>query len=64
MPDKSRKEQLQELLELDPNDSFLHYGLGMEYASEGNDTEAARVLRKLCRATRNMCPAMCRQVGR
>ena len=33
MAGKSRKDQIQELLELDPNDSFLRYGLAMEQAS-------------------------------
>lgn len=41
---KSRKEQIEALLALDPDDSFLRYGLAMEYASAGDDAEAARRL--------------------
>jgi Tfp pilus assembly protein PilF len=40
MVDKSRKQQLEEMLQEDPADSFLRYAVAMEYVSEGNDREA------------------------
>lgn len=47
MSAKTRKEQIQEMLAEDPKDVFLHYGLAMEYASAGEDTEAVRCFRTL-----------------
>ena len=32
----SRREQLEELLETDPDDVFLHYALALKYVSEGD----------------------------
>jgi predicted Zn-dependent protease len=50
MAARSRKEQLEELLALEPDDPFLRYGLGMEYAAAGNDEDAARCFHELiCR---------------
>ena len=63
MAGKSRKDQIQELLELDPNDSFLRYGLAMEQASEGNDAEAVRTLAALIDLDANYVPAYV-QAGR
>ncbi len=42
MTDKTRKQQLEEMLTLEPGDPELHYMLAMEYVSEGNDEEAMR----------------------
>lgn len=47
MSEKSRKEQIQEMLQEDPNDSFLHYGLAMELLSEGSEEEAKQELQAL-----------------
>lgn len=47
MAGRSRKEQLEEMLAEDPKDSFLRYGLAMEYASAGEDEEASRRLLEL-----------------
>ena len=63
MVGKSRKEQIQELLELEPDDKFLLYGLGMEQASEGNDAEAARTLTALIALHADYVPAYV-QAGR
>ncbi len=63
MSGKSRKEQLEELLALDPNDSFVRYGLGMEYAGAGQDDEAIRCLRELLARDANYVPAYL-QAGR
>src|SRR5262249_37764494 len=38
----TRKQQLEEMLREDPSDSFLRYGLAMEFVSEGNDSEAVK----------------------
>jgi predicted Zn-dependent protease len=42
-----RMQQLEELLALDPADAFVHYALAMEYATAGDEPEAARRLREL-----------------
>lgn len=47
MTAKNRRQQLQEMLAEEPNDPFLHYGLAMEFISEGNDPEAARCFHEL-----------------
>ena|SRR5437867_9592978 len=47
MTEKSRKERLEEMLVETPDDAFLHYGLAMEYVSEGNDDEAVRRFRRM-----------------
>lgn len=47
MTAKTRKQQLQEMLAEEPNDSFLRYGLAMEFISEGQDEEAVRCFNEL-----------------
>jgi cytochrome c-type biogenesis protein CcmH/NrfG len=42
MAGKSRKEQIEEMLQGEPNEPELHYMLAMEHASSGEDTEAVR----------------------
>ena len=42
-----RMAQIEALLADDPDDAFLRYGLAMEHASAGDDTECATVLRDL-----------------
>ena len=54
---KTRKEQIEEMLALDPGDSFLRYGLAMEHASAGADEEAARQLVELTRRDAEYVPA-------
>ncbi|QVL34954.1 hypothetical protein KIH39_18805 [Telmatocola sphagniphila] len=39
--------QLQALLAEDPKDSFLRYGLALEYSSSGDDVTAANKLKEL-----------------
>src|SRR5207244_8473014 len=46
MTQKTRKQQIEEMLAEDPGDVFLRYGLAMEYVSEGNDEEAVRQFRE------------------
>jgi Tfp pilus assembly protein PilF len=54
---KSRKEQIEELLALDPDDSFLRYGLAMEHVSAGDDEGAVRVFRDLLARDAKYIPA-------
>jgi predicted Zn-dependent protease len=63
MSGKSRKEQLEEMLRADPNDSFLRYGLAMEYAGAGQDGEAAAQLLELLRLDPEYVPGYL-QAGR
>jgi thioredoxin-like negative regulator of GroEL len=43
----SRREQLEELLETDPDDVFLHYALALEYVSDGDVSEGLQKLAEL-----------------
>jgi tetratricopeptide (TPR) repeat protein len=63
MSGKTRKQQLEELLELDPDDSFVRYGLAMEHVGAGQDAEAMAYLRELLRRDPNYVPAYL-QAGR
>jgi cytochrome c-type biogenesis protein CcmH/NrfG len=56
MPEKSRKQQILDMLQDEPNDPELRYMLAMEYVSEGNDAEAARTFEKLIAAAPNYAP--------
>jgi tetratricopeptide (TPR) repeat protein len=60
---KTRREQLEELLELGPDDSFVRYGLAMEHVSAGQDQEAVRYLRELIERDPDYVPAYL-QAGR
>jgi Tfp pilus assembly protein PilF len=57
MATKTRKQQLQEMLAEEPNDPFLHYGLAMEYVSEGHDEEAAHCFHDLMAVAPDYVPA-------
>ncbi len=57
MSAKSRKEQLEEMLAIDPNDSFLRYGLAMEYFSAGENETAARHFHELLQLDPEYVPA-------
>jgi Flp pilus assembly protein TadD len=63
MTAKSRKQQLEEMLSVSPDDSFLRYGLAMEHAGAGQDDEAARCLRELLARDADYVPAYL-QAGR
>jgi tetratricopeptide (TPR) repeat protein len=63
MSGKTRKEQLQELLELDPDDSFVRYGLAMEHVGAGQDDEALAYLQELLRRDPDYVPGYL-QAGR
>jgi predicted Zn-dependent protease len=47
MTAKSRKQQIEEMLTEDPNDTFLRYGLAMEYVSAKDDEAAVRAFHDL-----------------
>jgi predicted Zn-dependent protease len=57
MANKSRKEQLLELLAEDPNDPFLCYGVAMEYVSAGEHEAAVSRFQDLMRTTPDYVPA-------
>ena len=44
---KSRMEMLQEFVREQPNDSFAHYGLALEYAKAGRQDDALALFQKL-----------------
>jgi Tfp pilus assembly protein PilF len=54
---KSRKEQLEEMLALEPDDSFVRYGLAMEHVSAGDDAAGLECLRELLRRDPEYVPA-------
>jgi Flp pilus assembly protein TadD len=51
MADKSRLQQIQDMLEDDPHDPMLQYMLAMEYVSLGDDAQAERTFQDLLAAT-------------
>jgi predicted Zn-dependent protease len=57
MSAKTRKQQIEEMLQLDPDDSFLRYGLAMEHASAGDDETAAALLLDLTGRDADYVPA-------
>jgi Flp pilus assembly protein TadD len=57
MPDKSRRQQLEEMLHEDPNDPFLRYGLAMDHVSGGDDPGAVRHFQDLIAADPSYVPA-------
>jgi len=57
MTGKTRKQQIQEMLADAPSDPFLHYGLAMEYVSEGADEDAVRSFQELFRVAPDYVPA-------
>jgi len=63
MSDKSRKQQIEDMLAETPDDPFLHYGLAMEHVSAGDDESAVRCFRKLFTVTADYVPAYM-QAGR
>jgi hypothetical protein len=56
MTAKSRRQQLQEMLADEPNDPFLHYGVAMEFVSEGDDEGAIRSFQELLRIAPDYVP--------
>ena len=57
MGNKSRKQQIEEMLAEEPNDPFLHYGLAMEHLSEGDEESAVKRFHELIRITPDYVPA-------
>ena len=52
-----RLEELQKFLEVEPNDSFTHYAIALEYASQKNIPEAIKKLEELILLDPNYIPA-------
>ena len=63
MSGKSRRQQLEALLALEPDDPELRYCVAMEYVAEGQDDEAARRLGELIGTAPGYVPAYL-QAGR
>src|SRR6202023_699921 len=57
MSEKSRKQQIEEMLVAEPTDPFLRYGLAMEYMSQGDDEGAVRCFRELFAVAPDYVPA-------
>jgi tetratricopeptide (TPR) repeat protein len=57
MSDRTRRQQIEEMLEADPGDSFLRYALAMEYTSAGEHEAAAASLEELIRRDPAYVPA-------
>jgi cytochrome c-type biogenesis protein CcmH/NrfG len=57
MNTKTRRQQIEEMLSDEPNDPELRYMQAMEYASEGNDPEAARCFQELLAVAPTYPPA-------
>jgi len=53
----SRKDQIETLLQDDPDNSFLRYGLAMEYASTGEEESAVACFRELIARDGDYVPA-------
>lgn len=60
---KSRKQQLEEMLETEPHDAELRYMLAMEHASGGDDEGAVRCFEELVAVAPDYPPAY-HQAGR
>ncbi len=50
-------EQLLEILKADPNDSFVRYGIAMEYAKQGNNAQAIATFNDLIQHDPKYVPA-------
>lgn len=57
MADKTRRQQIEEMLAEDPNDPFLRYGLAMDHVSAGDDEGAVRCFRDLIAVAADYVPA-------
>jgi uncharacterized protein HemY len=57
MAGTKRKQQIEAMLADEPNDPFLHYGLGMEYVGEGNLEQALGCFREAFRVDPDYVPA-------
>lgn len=53
----SRLEELKKFLEAEPNDSFTHYAIALEYVSQKNIPEAIKKLEELLTLDPNYVPA-------
>jgi thioredoxin-like negative regulator of GroEL len=57
MAASSRRQQIERLLADDPKDSFLRYGLAMEYGAEGSDQRLVELLQGLLKDSPEYVPA-------
>jgi predicted Zn-dependent protease len=57
MTEKTRRQQIEEMLATDPHDEFLRYGLALELAREGSTSDAVNHLRALIADRPSYVPA-------
>jgi Flp pilus assembly protein TadD len=57
MADKTRLQQIQDMLADDPNDAMLQYMLAMEYVSQSDDKQASACFRQILDRTPDYVPA-------
>ena len=57
MPKQSRRAQLEAMLEENPGDEFLEYGLAVEYLNEGDVDGGVSRLRRLIEGSPDYCAA-------
>ena len=57
MANKSRKQQIEDMLADEPNDPFLRYGLAMEHLAEGDDSGAVKRFAELIAVSPDYVPA-------
>jgi Tfp pilus assembly protein PilF len=57
MAELTRKQQIEEMLRLDPEDQFLRYALAMEHVALGDDATAAWQFQELLVSAPNYIPA-------
>ncbi len=60
MPVSQRRQKIEEMLQLEPQDIFLRYSLAMELSKEGQLAESLELLRALCEAAPPYVPAFFR----
>ena len=57
MPKQSRRSQLEAMLQENPGDAFLEYGLAVEYLNEGDVDGGVSRLRRLLETSPDYCAA-------
>lgn len=60
MTASSRRQKIEEMLQVEPDDVFLRYSLAMEMAKEGQLSESLAGLRELCESAPPYVPAFFR----
>jgi cytochrome c-type biogenesis protein CcmH/NrfG len=56
----NRRQKIEQMLQVEPQDIFLRYSLAMEMSNEGHLEQALAILQELCKATPPYVPAFFR----